>query len=231
MLSSDIKNFYSRLKFPGEYTQQQLNSYATRPDNRYLGFIHDYLGHNQTVLDAGCGSGLITNLFAGRFNSKFTAVDFADSIKFGENFAKNHNIDNTQWIQQDLVGFDPNTRFDVVICQGVLHHVPNYHDLLNKLKSWTKPKGILLLGLYNPWGKIQKKIRSISYPSSILRCDQESNPFEISFTVQQTLDLCSDLEFLSATPWHYNKYFTDFSSFFNSTNGGLILYAFRRTHD
>lgn len=226
--SNDIKNFYNQLGFPGRYTQEQLNHYDHRPQNRYLGFMYDYLDHGQTVLDAGCGTGLITNVFASRFRSNFTGVDFANGIEHGQKYAEQHGLQNTTWIKQDLLRFEPTQEFDVVICQGVLHHIPEYMSVLARIKSWVKPQGILLLGLYNPWGKLLKQVGQVKYNNSMLEHDQESNPFEISFTVQQTMDLCSDMEFLSATPWFYTKYLTDLGSLFNSANGGLILYAFRR---
>ena len=227
MRSEVIKSFYDRIQFPGHYTHEQLRRYDQGIKNIYLRFIDQYMDHGQTVLDAGCGTGLITNVFAARYRSEFTAVDFADGIKYGQQYAKDHSIGNAQWRQQDLTQLDDVHRYDRVICQGVLHHIPDYTAALSRIKAALKPGGILLLGLYNPGGKILKRLISLDYRSDVLYQDQEKNPFELAFTVREVKSMCSDLEFLDSVPRQY-KYCPDVFNISNSVNGGLILYAFRK---
>lgn len=225
---SKITEFYDKLMFPGPYTADQLSQYDRCPSNQYLKFMFQFLDNNQHVLDAGCGSGLISNVFATRFDSQFVAVDIANGINYGRQFAKENNINNIKWAQQDLIAFKSRKKFDVIICQGVLHHIPDYHLALNNLKLLLKPGGILLLGVYNPFGKILKKIIKIQYHSKILYKDQEENPFEISFTSGQVKNLCNDMKFLSCVPGLFNRYFSNIISMQNNQNGGLVLYAFQK---
>lgn len=222
----DIKNFYNCIKFPGEYTKQQLLDPSTINDNLYLAFINKYIKQGQNVLDIGCGSGLITNAMAGRHDCNFTALDFSDGIDFGQKYATEHKLTNTTWIKRNFFAHDFHCCYDVVICQGVLHHIPEYQQALEKIKKLVKPNGVLLLGVYNPFGKLLKKIKKIKYNSDILMCDQEYNPFETSFRADTIINMCSPLTFLEAAPGGNNKYACDFLSLFNSQNGGLTLYAF-----
>jgi 2-polyprenyl-3-methyl-5-hydroxy-6-metoxy-1,4-benzoquinol methylase len=189
--------------------------------------MHRFLNHGQNVLDAGCGTGLISNVFATRFDSQFVAIDISDSIQFGKKYAKENNIKNIKWNQQDLVSFQSKEKFDVIICQGVLHHIPEYELALENLKMMLKPNGILLLGVYNPFGKFLKKYINIRYHSEILYKDQEQNPFELSFTSGQVKQLCNDMQLLSCVPAIFDRYFSNIINIFNSQNGGLVLYAFR----
>lgn len=226
-MSTEIVQFYNDLMFPGPYTAQQLAQYDHCPHNRYLKFMHRFLNHGQNVLDAGCGTGLISNVFATRFDSQFVAIDISDSIQFGKKYAKENNIKNIKWNQQDLVSFQSKEKFDVIICQGVLHHIPEYELALENLKMMLKPNGILLLGVYNPFGKFLKKYINIRYHSEILYKDQEQNPFELSFTSGQVKQLCNDMQLLSCVPAIFDRYFSNIINIFNSQNGGLVLYAFR----
>jgi 2-polyprenyl-3-methyl-5-hydroxy-6-metoxy-1,4-benzoquinol methylase len=228
MVEQEIKSFYDRIQFPGLYTRESMDLYSHCPENRYLAFIYQYLSNQQTVLDAGCGSGLISNLFANRFNSKFVAMDMSDSILHGQHYSQQNNIDNVTWLKQDLKNLDYQEYFDVVICQGVLHHIPDYQNVLNKLKAALTPGGVLLLGLYNPFGKLLKKFASVNYANEVLYQDQELNPFELSFSHQQVLELCNDMELLCCTPSVHRRYLVNLLALANQSNGGLTLYAFRK---
>jgi hypothetical protein len=59
----------------------------------------------------------------------------------------------------------------------------------------------------------------------VLYQDQELNPFELSFTHNQVLNMCRDLNFELVTP-SYNNKLVNLSALFNSVNGGLALYVF-----
>jgi 2-polyprenyl-3-methyl-5-hydroxy-6-metoxy-1,4-benzoquinol methylase len=178
------------------------------------------------VLDVGCGTGLVSNLFADKYkNSNFTAVDFSDSIDYASKFASSNGINNVKWIKKDFLEFKTNKKYDIIICCGVLHHIPEYKKALTKIKSLLKPGGKLLLAVYNPYGKILKRFFNINYNCDILYQDQEKNPFELSFSNKQVHNMCSDLKFQSANPSISNR-FVDFLSCFNSENGGLVLYIF-----
>jgi 2-polyprenyl-3-methyl-5-hydroxy-6-metoxy-1,4-benzoquinol methylase len=220
---NNIKDFYNELEFPGRYTKQQMNSYDFCPSNTYLKFIHQHLADGMNVLDAGCGTGLITNLFATRFKSKFVAVDFANSINYGRRYAQQNNIQNVEWLQQDLVDYTSAEKFDVIICQGVLHHIPNYQQALENLKKCLAPGGVLLLGLYHPLGKFLQKLLPIRYVNKILKTDQISNPFELSFTKYQAQQICCPLALQNQEP---STLFALRQSWIAS--GGLIIYSFRK---
>lgn len=227
MVEHHVKQFYNRIKFPGEYTTQQLSDPGTVDNNLYLSFINKYLNQGQCVLDIGCGSGLVTNAMAQRHICNFTALDFADSIEIGRSYAKKHALTNVTWVKNNFLTHNFHHQFDVVICQGVLHHIPDHRQALEKIKSLISPNGVLLLGVYNPFGKLLKKIKKIKYNSDILMQDQEHNPYETSFRAGTVIDMCQPLTFLEATPGGTNKYACDVLSLFNSQNGGLTLYAFR----
>jgi ubiquinone/menaquinone biosynthesis C-methylase UbiE len=229
-MTQSVQQFYDHVPFPGPYTIEQLYRYGSPIENSYLRIIESQIENNQTVLDAGCGTGLITNLFAVRHTkSKFIGVDFANSVDYAQAFSKQHSIKNVDFVKQDLTKLDLTESFDVVICQGVLHHIPEYKKVLNTLKGLTKPGGKLVLGLYHPAGKIVKKFFSIDYKSEILFKDQEMHPFEINFTLKQIQQLTPEFEIQQAYPHLLNNFWLP--AFFNYKNGGLVTYILKKNHD
>jgi SAM-dependent methyltransferase len=108
-----------------------------------------------------------------------------------------------------------------------LHHIPNYQQALNKMKSALAPGGHLLLAVYNPYGKLLKKFVNIKYHNNILYQDQELNPYELSFSRQDVLTMCDDLNFVAVQP-SWRNHFVDLQALFNSENGGLAIYVFEK---
>jgi 2-polyprenyl-3-methyl-5-hydroxy-6-metoxy-1,4-benzoquinol methylase len=227
MNSQEIKEFYSRLHFPGRYTIEDLKFYEEQGiHNIYLREINNYLNDDIEVLDVGCGTGLVSNLFAMKYNSNFTSIDFSDSVDYAKDFAYKNEIKNVTWIKDDFLNFSTDKKFDVIICCGVLHHIPEHEQALVKMKSMLKEDGILILAVYNRYGKILKRYFKIKYYNEVLYQDQENNPFELSFTHKEVVSMCRDLKFEAVTPSLANS-LVDFRALFNSINGGLALYVFR----
>jgi SAM-dependent methyltransferase len=220
---TEISQFYDKLEFPGKYSIEDLNFFKNEIKNVYLSGINNFLDNNMQVLDVGAGTGLITNLFAKKYpKSQFTAIDFSSSIYYGELFSKDNAIINTTWVHKNFLEFDTSKKFDVIICQGVLHHIPDWMVALEKIKNLLSPSGILLLGLYHPWGKFLQKILPVDYKSFILEHDQCNNPFELTFTQSKISSYLSDMSLIAKYP---SSTINIKHSFIAS--GGLILYAFK----
>ena len=219
-----IKDFYSKLKFPGKYTIADLEYHHPLMRNMYLDAIDKHVDNNQQVLDIGAGTGYIANLFANKYQgSNFHAIDFSDSIKFGQDFAQQSNITNISFVQENFLNFDSHKQYDVIICQGVLHHIPDYPLAVEKIKKYLKPDGVLLLGLYHPFGKLLQKILPIDFGSKILQTDQMHNPYELWFTQKKVTKLFANMQLVNKYPtsaYCLNKSFI--------ASGGLMLYVIRR---
>ena len=104
-----------------------------------------------------------------------------------------NNIDNVEFIKQDFFDYTPNELFDTIICQSFITHVPNYVDAIDRMTKMLTPNGTLIIGVYNNYGKILKKIININYKNSRLEQDQERNPYEVSFSHKEMMNLFQDL--------------------------------------
>ena len=224
---SAVKQFYDINSFPGNYTLAQLTQYGKDIQNPYLRIIDANVKAGQSILDVGCGTGLISNLLALRYpTSNVTSVDFSNGIDYAIEFAEQHKLTNIQFNKIDFTQWPTDKQFDVVICQGVLHHMPNWDNAILQLKRLVKPSGKLILGLYHPWGKLLKKYININYGSEVLYKDQELNPWETSFTLKQTLAVTYGFKLIDMAPRFIN--IVSIPAFFNYKNGGLVTYILEK---
>ena len=223
-LEEEIKNFYSSVKFQGTYSAEEVIDHGDYLIyERYLRFFET---HNvKTVLDVGCGTGFITNIIAHNFpHIKITAIDFSDAIDHGKKIAKEVGNKNIKWKKIDFFKFKSEP-YDLVLCNGSIHHMPEFDKAVEKVKSFSKK--YIMIGLYNKYGKwIQRKV----YPKFITRefeLDQMKIPFELSFTHKQALGYFKEFKLVHHTP-SILGFATDFISLFRGKWGGFMFYYFER---
>jgi len=227
-LESQIQKFYGEIKFPGLYTLEDFEIYNAHLFNPFLTQIEQGITKCKRVLDIGCGSGMIVNLLAYRNpDIQFDAVDFSDSIDFALDFSTKHNIQNVRFYKMNFFEFQSKSTYDAVICNGVLHHIPDYLNAIKRIDHLLEKNGKLVVGLYNPYGKLAKKLFPINYANQILFLDQEKAPFEYTFNYKQVKSLFKQYTLEKVYPSVINR-LVDLTNIFNYTNGGLTIYTFRK---
>jgi 2-polyprenyl-3-methyl-5-hydroxy-6-metoxy-1,4-benzoquinol methylase len=215
--SDKVKNFYNKNPFPGPYTAQSVKAYTGQ--NRYISFISKSIMHSRKVLDAGCGTGFIVNYLAQTYPTKnFTGVDFADSIDHAVKIKEELSRPNLKFIKADLTRFETEDSFDTIICQGVLHHIPDHMQTLTRLQNMLPSGGVFIIGLYHPWGKRLQRLLPNDYATQTLEIDQEQHPYELSFYSGDVKKMFKDYQFVGSHP----------GILWNWRNGGLTTYVFRK---
>lgn len=227
-IASRVRKFYSEIKFPGLYTIDELSFYKDSIPNNFLSIYNNGIQGCTRILDMGCGTGFITNLLAIKnLNTRIDAVDFSDSIEVAVEFSKEHNITNVTYYKEDFFKFKSSEKYDCIICNGVLHHMPDYKIAIERIKSMITPEGKLILGVYNQFGKSVKKIIPVTYRSELLRIDQEDAPYEINFSNQEFLNYFSEFTVNNIYP-SFNNRLVNISNLLNYQNGGLTVYDLTR---
>ena len=102
---------------------------------------------NKTVIDIGCGHGLMTNRIAS-VSKLAIGVELSKSI---EDAYTNNQNENAWYLQGDLqfLPFDECT-FDLLYSSGVIHHTNNTELSLSLIEPTLKDGGKICLWLYHP---------------------------------------------------------------------------------
>ena len=123
------------------------NQEIERIGDEYFDIIDSkYITKESIVLDLGCGSGRWSKYLSEKV--KFIeAVDPSDAV-----LAANHLLKDNKNIRVTKASIDnlpfENQSFDFAFSLGVLHHIPDTQDALNKLVKKVKLNGSVLIYLY-----------------------------------------------------------------------------------
>lgn len=116
---------------------------------------------NKQIIDIGCGNGEITRDFLDRNNVTFLDLSL-NMLNLAKEDVSAELISGATFINTDFAHFKTDTRFDIVVCMGVLAHVNNIREFLNKLKEITTEGGIILLQ-YSASEKLISKINRLRH--------------------------------------------------------------------
>jgi 2-polyprenyl-3-methyl-5-hydroxy-6-metoxy-1,4-benzoquinol methylase len=100
----------------------------------------------KTVLEAGCGAGRFTELLV-ESGARIHAIDLSVAVEANrENVGEHPNYRVAQ--ASLLTPPFPKASFDLVICLGVLQHLPSPEEGIRSLWSMVKPGGSLVIDHY-----------------------------------------------------------------------------------
>ena len=156
-----VADFYHKVQFPGHYTQKEV---LKKTQDFFLSKYIDIslLPFKGKILEAGCGTGYTTHVIASlRRDVKITGLDFSKgSLQFASDFSMENNYHNIKYRWMDLRNIDlDEDDYDMLICSAVLHHIENHKPIFKNLCKFVKKNGIIIIGLYHPWGRFTLHIR------------------------------------------------------------------------
>lgn len=108
------------------------------------------LTDGQAILELGCGWGSLSLFMAERFpNSRIVSVSNSASQRLhieGEAFRR--GLSNLEIRTANMVDFHPGETFDSIVSVEMFEHMSNWHDLLERTRSWLNPGGRLFLHVF-----------------------------------------------------------------------------------
>lgn len=107
-----------------------------------------------SILDVGCGNGAISAPFLQNPENRLTLLDISDKmLAEAQRHIPQPWQERVTFYHGDIAMFEPIANFDVVLCLGVLAHVPSVTETLHKIANVLKPAGRTVVQLtdYDKW--------------------------------------------------------------------------------
>lgn len=105
----------------------------------------------KTVLDVGCGGGILTDSVA-RSGAKATGIDLSTkALRIAQLHALDAQTDNVQYreISAEAMALEQPDGFDVVTCMEMLEHVPDPASIVQACATLVKPGGWVFFSTLN----------------------------------------------------------------------------------
>ena len=109
----------------------------------------------RTLLDVGCGGGLLTEALA-RLGAQATGLDAGETpLAVARRHAAEQGLDGIKYVSGTAESFcaDAPGTFDVVTCMETLEHVPDVPSAVRALAALTAPQGDVFLATINRTAK------------------------------------------------------------------------------
>lgn len=164
-VTDEVKKFYEKKPFPNYDEFDSTAALVEKSRKGLFGRLLDEqvpLGSN--VLEVGCGTGQLSNFLGIAQRNVFGTDMCLNSLSLAEQFRSNNQIPHVGFYQMNLFRpiFAPET-FDLVICNGVLHHTGDPFGGFKSIASLVKKGGYILVGLYNKYGRLMTDLRRMIF--------------------------------------------------------------------
>ncbi|MGH8497341.1 MAG: class I SAM-dependent methyltransferase [Methylococcales bacterium] len=161
-----VTEFYDVAPFPNYRDNDNKATILERGNRNPLSRrLKQFMGFNRSFLEVGSGTSQLSNYLAIGTNNEVFAFDpTLTSLKLGHEFARKNDIPNVTFVNADV--FDDvfaDQVFDVAWCSGVLHHTKDPAGGFDLICKYVKKDGIVIVGLYNWYGRLRTQIRRFFY--------------------------------------------------------------------
>lgn len=110
--------------------------------------MHAGLNSGMTVLDIGCGSGVMTCWLAQQVGQKGRVIGIENNenqLKAAKNRAQALSLDHAEFHLCSAYEIDSlHQKFDLIYCRFVLHHLHHPSEVVSKIYQALNPKGIFV---------------------------------------------------------------------------------------
>ncbi|MGH7824065.1 MAG: class I SAM-dependent methyltransferase [Candidatus Binatia bacterium] len=118
---------------------EELNRYSV-----VAGYIQ-FLKRRGSILDVGCGEGILIQKLSSQAFSKYVGVDISQTAVDKAGDKGNSRI---VFVQGDAQTFVPDESFDAIIFNEVLYYLDQPVKVVQRYESWLRPGGVFITSLY-----------------------------------------------------------------------------------
>jgi SAM-dependent methyltransferase len=158
--SEEVRNFYERMPYPAPLTNlDEHRDLYRNPERRraehHLIWPAKQPGQSQEILIAGCGTSQAAKYALREPDARITAIDVSDaSLSHTRELQRKYKLGNLELRKLPIESVSEIGRsFDLVICTGVLHHLPDPDRGLRALRGVLRPEGAMRVMVYARYGR------------------------------------------------------------------------------
>lgn len=150
--------------------------------HQIISFISEFAPHNPTILDIGCGDGVLNQRMGDTVYSYFLGIDFS---KVSIDKANEKNFPKSEFITADAISFKPERNFDVIVFNEAFYYIHNTEksNILNRMLSHLSENGILIISIYREgtgcWEYFQENPELKELAFSTVTTDEELRYWKI----------------------------------------------------
>jgi SAM-dependent methyltransferase len=158
--SDEVRDFYERLPYPPPLASLDEHRALYSDPQRQRALFHrlwpaERPGGHQEILVAGCGTSQAARYALREPHARVTAIDISEtSLRHTSELQRKYALNNLELHQLPLESIkDLGRSFDLIVCTGVLHHLPDPDVGLRALRDALSRKGALHLMVYAQYGR------------------------------------------------------------------------------
>ena len=183
--SEEVRDFYERMPYPAPLTSLDAYRDLYKNRDRRRAEFHLIWPARQPrgtleILIAGCGTSQAARYALREPDARITAIDVSDtSLRHTRDLQRKYSLENLELHQLPIERVEEIGRtFDLVVCTGVLHHLPDPDYGLCALRDVLRPSGAMRLMVYARYGRagiymMQEYCRLLQIDASV---DGSANP-------------------------------------------------------
>jgi SAM-dependent methyltransferase len=156
----EVRDFYERMPYPAPVaTLEQDKVLYANPEHRrahfHLMWPAEPSREDLEILIAGCGTSQAARYALRHPDARITAIDVSEtSLRHTRDLQRKYNLENLELHQLPVERVQELGRcFDLVVCTGVLHHLPDPDLGLRALRDVLSPRGAMRVMVYARYGR------------------------------------------------------------------------------
>jgi 2-polyprenyl-3-methyl-5-hydroxy-6-metoxy-1,4-benzoquinol methylase len=216
--SEQVRNFYMEDPFPNYNSFDNLEDFIEKMyKNNFVQSIINIIKPNDYILEFGCGTGQLSNYLSAVSYANIIGADLSfNSLIIANEFKKKNNLKGVNFVETNI--FKPcfkKKSFDLIICNGVLHHTIDPYQAFVNLTEFLKDEGYIIIGLYNKIARAKNSL--IKLLSNVIG----NYSFEIFDSIYKKKNLLSKKSWLKDQYFHplEKRYsFNDLHNWFQNNN-------------
>lgn len=210
-MSYSFENYWKSIyqkRINSSYEDQSIQSKAIiNWHKKYIQNIiaKEFRNYKPRVLDIGCCSGFLTNIFC-NFSSEVIGLDYEEGFIEKAKL----NFSNPKFFVGDIYNLNKiNGKFDLIVCFGVLQNISDLKSVLKNVKSKLREtdKSKIIFTTINKYSIFNRKnlVKKITYRKN-------SEEFNLNFYDNETFKKFSKISGLKLNNFKYLYVFPGFLS-------------------